>query len=274
MNRLRPYLEAAGIPLSGAVSFEGCLPLLECRAAARIPQEAQTVVVCGFPYYTGEYPGRNLSRYAIVPDYHRVAGELLEQACARLRADFPADFQWFVDNSPIREVDAACRAGLGVRGENGLLIHPVYGSWLFLGSIVTDLRADTAEVPPGRCTGCGACRRACPAGCIGDRGPDPARCLSAITQKKGELTPEEAQLVQKGGLLWGCDVCQEVCPYNRTPAVTPLAAFQEDVRPILRREEMTRDIRSRACGFRGPKPLIRNEALLNEKTGASRRADN
>ena len=262
MNRLRPFLEAAGIPLSGAVSFESCLPLLECRAISRIPQNAQTVVVCGFPYYVGEYPGRNLSRYAIVPDYHRVAGGLLEGACVRLREAFPGNFQWFVDNSPIREVDAACRAGLGVRGENGLLLHPVYGSWLFLGTIVTDFPAETTEVLPGRCIGCGACRRACPAGCLGKTGPDPDRCLSAITQKKGELSPEEEALVKKGGLLWGCDVCQEVCPYNRAPKITPIAAFREEIRPILRREEMTKDIRSRACGFRGPKPLLRNEELL------------
>lgn len=264
MNRLRPFLEAAGIPLSGAVPFESCLPLLECRALSRIPQNAQTVVACGFPYYVGEFPGRNLSRYAIVPDYHRVAGELLEGSCARLREAFPGEFQWFVDNSPIREVDAACRAGIGVCGENGLLLNPVYGSWLFLGTIVTDFPAETTEVPPGRCIGCGACRRACPAGCLGKNGPDPARCLSGITQKKGDLTPEEIALVKKGGLLWGCDVCQEVCPYNRAPKITPIAAFRAEIHPILRREEMTKDIRARACGFRGPKPLLRNDELLQD----------
>ncbi len=266
MNRLRPLLEEAGISIAGAVSFESCLPLLECRAAARIPPHAQTVIVCGFPYYTGEHEGRNLSRYAIVPDYHHAAGSLLEDACARLRTAYPAEYQWFVDNSPIREVDAACRAGLGVRGENGLLLHPVFGSWLFLGEIITDLPAETTEVPVSRCIGCGACRKACPAGCIGEHGPDPSRCLSAITQKKGDLTPEEEELVKKGGLLWGCDICQEVCPYNRSPKITPLKIFQAPLHPILRQEEMTKEIRALACGFRGPKPLIRNAALLQDKT--------
>lgn len=265
MNRLAPSMEAAGIPLWGAVPFASCLPLLPCRAAARIPQEARTVIVCGFPYYVGEYPRRNLSRYAMVPDYHRAAGGLLEGACARLKEEFSGSFAWFVDNSPIREVEAACRAGLGVLGDNGLLLNPFYGSWLFLGTIVTDLAVETREVSRQRCLGCGACRKACPAGCIGERGPDPSRCLSAITQKKGDLTPEERALVQEGGLLWGCDRCQEVCPYNRDPRVTPLEVFREDIQPVLRREDMAGDIRSRAWGFRGPGPLLRNAALLEEK---------
>ena len=148
MNRFRPFFEAAGIPLVGAVSFESCFPLLECRALSRIPKEAKTVFVCGFPYYVGEFPERNLSRYAIVPDYHKVAGELLENVCSRLREAFPGEFQWFADNSPIREVDAAVRAGLGVLGKNGLLLHPEYGSWLFLGTIVTDLPAELTETEP------------------------------------------------------------------------------------------------------------------------------
>ena len=71
MNRIRPYLEEAGLTETGAVPFASCLPLLECRAKSRLPENARSVIVCAFPYYTGEWEGRNLSRYAIVPDYHR-----------------------------------------------------------------------------------------------------------------------------------------------------------------------------------------------------------
>ena len=88
MNRIRPYLEEAGLTETGAVPFESCLPLLECRAKARLPENARSVIVCAFPYYTGEWEGRNLSRYAIVPDYHRVIVSLLEPVCRQLAADF------------------------------------------------------------------------------------------------------------------------------------------------------------------------------------------
>lgn len=262
MERILPVLSRLGIPDAGAVSFSGCLPLLECRAAERLPEQAKSVIVCVFPYYTEDDGPRNISRYAAVPDYHRVAGGILERACAELGELFPYSFVSFADNSPIREVDAALRAGLGVLGKNSLLIHPVCGSWVFLGAIVTDMELDFTEHPGSSCIGCGACVRACPAGCIGENGIDSERCLSAVTQKKGELTAAEQELVKKGGLLWGCDICQEVCPMNRGVPETPIAAFLEDRKAFLSMEDLTRAVRFRAYGFRGPAPLRRNHRLI------------
>ncbi|MBR6790034.1 MAG: epoxyqueuosine reductase [Oscillospiraceae bacterium] len=262
MERIRPVLSRIGIPDAGAVSFAGCLPLLECRAAERLPENAKTVIVCVFPYYTADDGSRNISRYAAVPDYHRVVGEMLEKACEELKKMFPFTFVSFADNSPIREVDAALRAGLGVLGRNSLLIHPVYGSWIFLGTIVTDMEMDAAEQEKRACIGCGACERACPCGCIGSAGIDAERCLSAVTQRKGELTPEEEARVKKCGLLWGCDICQEVCPMNRGVPETVIAAFKEDRKAFLTEADLTRAVRFRAYGFRGPGPLKRNYRLL------------
>lgn len=264
MERLRPLLNEAGILEAGAVSFSGCLPLLPCQAAKRLPAGAKTVIVCIFPYLVPDEK-RNISRYAAVQDYHRAAGGMLGRACEALRAAFPFQFEPFVDNSPIREVDAALRAGLGVLGKNGLLIHPKYGSWVFLGCIVTDMPLSFSEAEKRACIGCGACVRACPAGCIGEKGIDGIRCLSAVTQKKGELTPEEILLVKKGGLLWGCDICQEVCPMNRMAAETPLDVFRTDRKGLLGREDLTRAVRLRAYGFRGPGPLRRNYEILYGK---------
>lgn len=262
MNRIRPYLQKAGLTQCGAVSFESCLPLLECRAKSRLPENARSVIVCAFPYYTGEWEGRNLSRYAIVPDYHRVAIDLLTPICQQLAEDFSAQFVPFADNSPIREVDAALRAGLGVLGENSLLLTPQYGSWVFLGEIVTDLPMEYTEQPLKRCVGCGACAKACPGQCIQQGKIEESRCLSAITQVKRELSPEESSLVKQGGLVWGCDRCQEVCPYNKQVEKTPLSAFLEDIRPVLRREDLAAGVKERAYGFRGPKPLLRNLEIL------------
>lgn len=134
--------------------------LLECRAKARIPQRAKSVIVCLFPYHVAEPQRRNISRYAMVEDYHIVAGNMLKAACERLKSAFPEnEFVFFTDNSPIREVSSAVRAGLGVLGKNGLLIHPKYGSFVFIGEIVTDLTVPGAKAN-GMCIGCGRCAAA------------------------------------------------------------------------------------------------------------------
>lgn len=264
MKRIQPILSRFGIPDAGAVSFSGCLPLLPCKAAERLPKDAKTVIVCVFPYLTADDGPRNISRYAAVPDYHRVAGELLEQVCAALREMYPYEFVGFADNSPIREVDAALRAGLGVLGKNSLMIHPVYGSWVFLGSIVTDMELELTEREKAFCIGCGACVKACPGKCISDGRIDSECCVSSISQKKGDLTPEEELLVKEGGLLWGCDICQQVCPMNRNAAETPIEAFRQDRKAFLTEADLTRSVRFRAYGFRGPGPLRRNHRILYE----------
>jgi len=264
-KRLAAIKEAAlscGIPDCGTASFAECLPLLPCRAAERLPDNARTVIVCIFPYKTPDQP-RNISRYAMVQDYHRVAGDMLQQLTERLITLYPDyRFAYFADNSPIREVDAALRAGLGVLGRNSLLIHPKYGSWVFIGEIVTDLPVDLPDHEKKDCIGCGLCEKSCPGGALANGKVDTLHCLSDITQRKGDLTAEEAELVKKGGSLWGCDICSEVCPMNRDSSLTPIPAFLTDIKPVLTREDLTRAVRFRAYGFRGPAPLRRNYTLL------------
>lgn len=259
MEQLKVFFEKYGVTEVGAVSFESCLPLLTCRAAERLPEAAKTVLVCLFPYYVGEENPRNISRYAMVPDYHLVAGGILRQICGELTESYSHSFEAFVDNSPIREVDTAARAGLGVVGRNGLLLHPVYGSYCFIGEIVTDMPMVTREQQKKDCLQCGLCEQACPTDCIAGNG---AVCLSAVTQQKGVLTHEEERLVAEGGLLWGCDRCQEVCPMNRSVPGTPIASFRADLTPFLQRQDLTASVKKRAYGFRGVQPLLRNFSLL------------
>lgn len=152
----------------GICSFEQILPCLECRAKQRIPQDAASVLVCLFPYYTGEHKERNISRYAMVTDYHMIAGEYLNRFCKALQEVFPQNqFEPFTDNSPIREVSAAFHAGLGRRGKNGLILHPKYGSYVFIGEVVTDLVLQPDQpLNPGECIGCGKCQKVCPQGAL------------------------------------------------------------------------------------------------------------
>lgn len=250
----------------GICSFEQILPCLECRAKQRIPQDAASVLVCLFPYYTGEHKERNISRYAMVTDYHMIAGEYLNRFCKALQEVFPQNqFEPFTDNSPIREVSAAFHAGLGRRGKNGLILHPKYGSYVFIGEVVTDLVLQPDQpLNPGECIGCRKCQNVCPQGALqSDGSVCLERCRSHITQKKGELTDWEIGQIQDGGLVWGCDICNDVCPMNQEAKVlTPVPEFLESTVAVLDAQIAERLLKTRAYNYRGKKTILRNIQLL------------
>lgn len=263
MELIENLTKALGIPRWGTAPLDRCGPYLPCRGAELLNQRHRTVICFLFPYFTGEMPGRNLSRYACVPDYHRVAGGMLRQMAESLSEQLPGhEFLPFVDSSPIREVRAAVEAGLGCRGENGLLIAPDYGSYVFLGEIVTDLALPPRQPPGGHCLGCGKCRRQCPGRAIGEDGILTERCLSHITQKRGELTEEEARLLASTGIIWGCDRCQEICPMNQDVKKSPIPAFYQDRVERLELPVTRGEVRGRAFGFRGPGVLRRNLRIM------------
>lgn len=248
-------------PDSGVCAFETVSPfLLPCRAASRLPERPQSIIMMIFPYRFPDTPDRNLSRYACVPDYHIAAGAVLQAAADRCAALYP-DYHFvpFLDNSPIPEVKAAAAAGLGMIGRHGLLIHPTYGSFVFLGELVTDLPLAPTGNGITYCPGCGACAAACPGGCLPDHGRE--HCISAISQKKGDLTTDEAALLKQGGLIWGCDRCQEICPMNHSAAIAPHPCFT-DYMPRFLPEDPAFD--TRAYAWRGRSVPLRNARLLWE----------
>ncbi len=254
-NTLQEILKQTGLPF-GFCAFGDLDPLLPCRAAARLPQNAQSVVMLAFPYKTAVEP-QNISRYATVPDYHAVCGEILQTLADKLQAAVGGSWVPFTDNSPIPEVKAAVLAGLGVRGKNGLLITREYGSYVFLGELVTDVPLPTTA-HKGACMLCGACVAACPSGCVGG---DKSVCLSAVTQKKGELTPAEAEKIIATGCIWGCDICQKVCPHNIVAKNTPLEPFLQDIRPAWHPGD---PIEGRAFAWRGEQVIARNANLFKK----------
>jgi epoxyqueuosine reductase len=270
------------------------IPLSVCRPAKTYLLEragismAGTAILFAVPYVmtadVGD-PRRNLSLYAVPKDYHGYMKELEAAVLPRLREAYPdLTFALFADHSPIMEVDAAARAGLGVLGMNGLLLTPEYGSFVFIGELITD--ADytlvtgepTPDFPadPPRCEGCGLCVKACPAGC---RAGDRSGCLSALTQKKGELTPEEADAIIKGGLVWGCDACQLACPHNRAVIEdgrdTPVPYFRKDrlIRADAEALAAMDDaaFKARAYSWRGRAVIERNIRLFDDESFMKRR---
>lgn len=239
---------------------------------------AQGVLIAAFPYYAGPKPG-NLSLYARGEDYHQAITRRLAGVCRGLEELYPARrFVPGVDNSPLPEREIARLAGLGIQGRNGLVILPPYGSWIFLGTILTDLPLQSAEHPAPGCLDCGACVRACPGGALRETPFDEDKCLSALTQTKKPLTPEQEELLRTHPLIWGCDLCQQVCPYNREPDLSPLedltgGAENLPYLPSLEPEDLegltNRTFRevygNRAFAWRGPGVLRRNFQLKEKK---------
>ena len=255
-----------------AIPFSACrvtLPRLLERDPSFIPR---TVLLYLVPYYAG--PTENLSLYAASRDYHLFFRTFGEKLIGYLKSVFPdGGFRSYGDHSPIGETDAAAKAGLGVIGRNGLLINSVYASLVFIGDVVTDVPPEDFPAcrPPQAvsfCENCGACAAACPTGILAGNG---SLCLSAVTQKKGELTPEEKELILSHGSAWGCDLCQIACPHvgraiKSGAAETPVAFFRTDRTPRLTYDGIAAmpdlDFQSRAYAWRGRNTLLRNLALL------------
>lgn len=230
--------------------------LIDCRNKEKIPTGAKSVILFVFPYKVKEEKPANICRYSAVADYHKVCEDILKKHVETLKKQHNNNnFVHFVDNSPIPEVCAANKAGLGDVGKNGLLITKEYGSYVFLGEIVTDLEIE-AENNYSECINCGACKKACPVGL------DKEKCLSRLTQKKGELSCEEKALIIKGGCVWGCDICAEVCPLNKNAKVTYIDEFLNSYKDSYVYGE---DITGRAYAWRGEAVIKRNYDILKDR---------
>ena len=228
----------------------------------------KSVIVGIFPYYCGSEEGE-ICLYARGRDYHSVITPRLFAAAAALSEAYPGSrFLPGCDASPINEVRAAGLAGLGFFGDNGLFISRRYGSFIFLGTLATDLEFTASTCEPEGCCHCGACHKACPTGVLGG-GDKRTECLSAITQKKGDLTADEAALMRACGTLWGCDACQLCCPHNQKAEIDPLPEFAEDRVTQLPRSLLTASdsewdtfLEGRAFAWRGREVLRRNLELV------------
>lgn len=278
---LERWFQEAGAVAWGTVHYRGLVPFMDEQSrllAEKLCPNPGGVYVAAFPYYAGDGEG-NLSLYARGEDYHRAVVRRLEVVCVRLRAAHPDRvFVPGADNSPIPEKAAASLAGLGLRGLHSLMILPPYGSYVFLGTVLTDLVLPTSGESAPDCVRCGKCVQVCPGGAISEAGVDRERCVSHMTQKKGALSDWEAGLVRENPCLWGCDLCQRVCPYNEDLPLTPLAEFRKDLILELSEDDLAgltnrafqEKYGDRAFAWRGPAVLRRNLALRRgqkEETG-------
>lgn len=249
----------------GVCQIESLSRLISCRALKSVPARG-TVIVFAVPFYSGEYVDRNVALYAVPNDYHTVIGDMLVHITDKLKTIYTENvFLPFVDSSPIPEVEAACRAGLGVYGLNGQLITSRFGSYVFICEIVTDLVVPVVENEIKSCIQCGRCVKACPTGALNFSLFQKERCRSFITQKKGLLDSFEEEEIRRGGLAWGCDICTRVCPLNSHPQMSGVRQMHENL--IARIDETNLDdlLITKSYGWRGKTVLLRNLKILEKR---------
>lgn len=249
------------------IKIWGQLPAGEAEFLKPGSGEIRSYIIVLLPYHTPETE-RNVARFASFPDYHVLVKGILEGVCADLRKKFPGEsFTPTVDSSPIAEVRCAEKCGLGVVGKNGLLINKSYGSYCFLAEIATTMELTPAVTKrqATTCLGCGRCIKACPTGALSKDGFDITKCVSHITQKKGELSQSERDVVVAADYIWGCDRCQEVCPMNSEIEGTTFRCFM-DVTPVVTEDMLSDDDFFKASAFvwRGKKIILRNIRLKKE----------
>ena len=269
-NTVKHLLKDHGISLVAPVPLRE-LTITRPYLLARHGIEDGTAFMIAVPYYTTfcDDPARNISAYAVSRDYHGFFEMLFASVLPALREKFPENrFVGFADHSPIAEVEAAVKAGLGTVGCNHLFLTKEHSSFVFLGQIITDAVLPHKAHEVSVCTACGACERACPVGL------DSARCISALTQKKGTLTPEEQQAIVSCGSFWGCDLCQLACPVTAAARkagtlYSKIPFFKENAIPNLTADAIRamseEEFAARAYSWRGREVILRNLTLLEEQ---------
>lgn len=240
--------------------------------------EVKSVISVALNYYTPHQhdpsPDRaKISRYGWGRDYHKVLGKMLKQLCRWLEAQGEGIItRWCVDTAPITEKAWAERAGIGWIGKHSNLITREYGSWVFLGEVLTNLELESDRPHPNHCGKCQLCIQACPTQAIVQ--PyivDANRCIAyhTIENRQPQIPPAIAQNMHNW--VAGCDICQEVCPYNRRPITSLIADFQpypENLSPQLTDlieitdEQWDRQFRGSALRRIKPAQLRRNAKTL------------
>lgn len=271
----RDYLEARG---PGPFEPEELPPRTD---PSLLLSDARTVIAVALSYHHEEGPrpdvphGR-LSKYCQGLDYHDLMWNRLARVEQHLAEVYGATSVSYVDTGPPLERAFAEKAGLGRMGKNTNLIVPRLGSYVFLGVLITDLEVPADPEPSySICGSCTLCIDACPTGCITEWELDSPNCVGYLNQKYGEIPEHHREAV--GEWLFGCDICQDVCPHNvkapkgLTPEFEPLpkpGAFPSLVEMVeMTQEQFEEWFLPTAADWRGPETIRRNALVALGNSG-------
>lgn len=260
-NKLLTYREQSALP--------GFMPSYDLELLThpdKVYSSAETIISLGLSYALPEEEKEevSISDYARGIDYHLVMKKKLSQLSSYLE-NFDAGYntKFFVDTGPLLERKIAVRAGLGWIGKNHCLINPVYGSRIFLGEIFIDCKLEPDTPMKNKCESCERCYQACPTDTIKpETVHDFKDCLSYLTQARGVQPVKVRKLY--GNRLWGCDTCQDVCPYNKDIPRGIHSEFLPHIIPDLEKimyftdNNLPQNWRDSALSWRGTRILKRN----------------
>lgn len=235
--------------------------------------EVKSILCFGLYYFQGWATGNiKVSNYAWGRDYHQRLGELLSQTAVALTESMgPFKFKASVDTAPILEKPVAVRAGLGWQAKNTLLINSSHGSYLFLGELLTDISIERFQPSLKVSDHCGTCTRcidACPTSALTPYALNAEKCIAYWNlEHKGdfnEKTPENFH-----GWIAGCDICQEVCPWNQKLIPLPKTTEESSVQNIQRRDLDHTNwpifIEQSAASYMGKQKWLRNLKHLDQR---------
>lgn len=231
--------------------------------------DAKSIISIAFPYKYKQYEDKEayFSLYTKGKDYHKVLENYLKNICEFI-VQLGGKAIYFVDSNALPERYIACKSGVGFIGKNNMLINKRYGSYVFLGEIITDLIIEPDLPIKNGCGVCEICINACPTKSLNKFINNPNICLSYITQKKNI---EDKWFSMFNGRLFGCDTCQILCPYNIEVEYSNIEDFKPlefmdniKLHDLLKIDNKTfkEKYKMTSCGWRG-KNIIQRNALIN-----------
>jgi len=267
-NELRPFLENRKI---NNIENEFEEKDIEKRINPKLQfEKGETIISIAFPYlfdFEEQKDSIYFSKYTWGKDYHFVISYYLKEICKFIET-LGGKAVYFVDSNPLPERYVAYLSGIGFIGKNNLLITEKYGSFVFLGEIITDIKLNVDEPMKQKCGDCTLCFDACPTKSINKVNSMPNICLSYITQKKDI---DDSWFNKLDGRIFGCDSCQIACPFNKKidkSIIEDLSPY-EHMKNISINELINIDNKIfkekyavTSCGWRGKNILQRN-ALIN-----------